>query len=67
MNLLDFDRLVASSQAMLLDAWTQLQSTNFLLQLAAIAGAGLIAFWAGGFLGRRLRAFAQGARTFRWP
>lgn len=48
---------------MLTEAWTQLQSTNFLLQLAAIAGAGLIAFWAGGFLRRRLQAFAQSARA----
>jgi small-conductance mechanosensitive channel len=58
----DIDRFLAESQASLLNAWMQLQSPLFLAQLAGIAIAGLIAFWIGGFLRRRLAAFAQDSR-----
>jgi small-conductance mechanosensitive channel len=60
-NASDLDRFAAISQARLMEIWAEFQSPLFLVQLAVIVVAGLIAFWAGGFLSRRLAAFAQHA------
>ena len=61
MNAFNFDRLAAASQATLTDVWAQVQSPLFLIQFAAIALAGLIAYPVGAFLRERLMAFVRGS------